>query len=206
MTKAHTAPPIKFIGVWDTVGALGAPGFLGQLFNGKKYAYHDIALNDNIQNAYQALALHEHRKPFFPSVWAAPAAWRGTLVQTWFVGAHSDIGGGEPRDGLANEALHWMVEKAERLGLEVDSSFLAHYRPCFNGDYHDSMTVTYRLLGSVTRALGTAVGGVETVHQAVLDRQVKTPQLGPDNPTNVGATLHGASAETTTRISRGTPC
>src|SRR5205814_2272123 len=24
-------PPIRFVGVWDTVGALGAPGFLGQV-------------------------------------------------------------------------------------------------------------------------------------------------------------------------------
>src|SRR5262249_7553783 len=30
-------PPIQFIGVWDTVGALGAPGFLGQIFKRNKY-------------------------------------------------------------------------------------------------------------------------------------------------------------------------
>jgi uncharacterized protein (DUF2235 family) len=200
------APPVKFIGVWDTVGALGAPGFLGQMFNGKKYAYHDISLNDNIQHAYQALALHEHRRPFLPSVWSAPPSWGGTLVQAWFVGAHSDIGGGEARDGLANEALHWLVEKAERLGLEVDSAFLLHFKPCFNGDYHDSMTLAYRLLGTVTRPLGTATGGTETVHQAVLDRLAMTPPVEPAIDANITAAFHGAAPENTTRIARGTPC
>ena len=52
----HPCPPIRFIGVWDTVGALGAPGFLGQILNKDKYRYHDIELNPNIENAYQALA------------------------------------------------------------------------------------------------------------------------------------------------------
>src|SRR5437879_4942411 len=32
-------PPITFVGVWDTVGALGAPGFFGQIFNRNKYKY-----------------------------------------------------------------------------------------------------------------------------------------------------------------------
>ena len=54
-------PPIRFIGVWDTVGALGAPGLLGQVLNKKKYQYHDVGLNPAIQNAAQALAIDERR-------------------------------------------------------------------------------------------------------------------------------------------------
>jgi len=42
-------PPIRFIGVWDTVGALGAPGFLGQFLNKDKYKYHDVGLNPHIR-------------------------------------------------------------------------------------------------------------------------------------------------------------
>ena len=135
---------INFIGVWDTVGALGAPGILGHLFNGKKYEYHDVALNTNILNACQALAIDEHRKPFAPSVWTKPPGWTGTLVQAWFPGAHSDVGGSQARDGLANEALHWMIGKAEQRGLVVDQKFLEPYTPCFNGDLHDSTSTMYR--------------------------------------------------------------
>src|SRR5687767_3629853 len=42
------SPPILFIGVWDTVGALGAPGVLGQALNKNKYQYHDVGLNGSI--------------------------------------------------------------------------------------------------------------------------------------------------------------
>lgn len=166
---ARPCPPIKFVGVWDTVGALGAPGFLGQVFNRKKYAYHDVSLNSNIQHAYQALAIDEHRKPFAPSVWDRPKDWAGTLQQAWFVGAHSDVGGSEPKDGLANQALHWMVERAEDHGMAFDEAYLAFYRPCFNGDLHDSMTAMYRVMGPITRVIG-AHGADEGLHQSVVDR------------------------------------
>src|SRR5207253_7515445 len=115
-------PPIRFIGVWDTVGALGAPGLLGQVFNSKKYLYHEVGLNPTIQNARQALAIDERRRPFAPNLWVRPANWGGHLAQAWFPGVHSNVGGGYTPDGLANEALHWIVEEAERLGLETDGA------------------------------------------------------------------------------------
>jgi uncharacterized protein (DUF2235 family) len=87
-------PPIKFIGVWDTVGALGAPGFLGQYLNNDKYKYHDVELNPNIQNAYHALAIDERRSPFTPNLWSRPPGWTGTLQQAWFAGVHCNVGGG----------------------------------------------------------------------------------------------------------------
>jgi len=152
-------PPIKFIGVWDTVGALGAPGVLGHLFNRKKYAYHDVALNDHILNAYHALAIDERRKPFAPSVWERPANWPGALEQAWFAGVHSDVGGSQTPDGLANEALHWMIEKAEGLGLVFGNQFLAHYRPCFDSELHDSMTTMYKLMGPIIRLIGAHAPG-----------------------------------------------
>src|SRR6516164_6604473 len=68
-------PPIRFIGVWDTVGALGAPGFLGQFVNKDKYKYHDVGLSPHIENAYHALAIDERRKPFQPNLWTRSPGW-----------------------------------------------------------------------------------------------------------------------------------
>lgn len=136
-------PPIRFVGVWDTVGSLGAPGFLGQVFNRGKYDYHDVGLNNLIQNAFHAVAIDEHRKPFAPTLWTRPIGWNGRLEQVWFTGVHSNVGGSYRPDGLANEALHWMAEKAEEVGLEFDSKYLAHYLPCFNSTLNDSMTWMY---------------------------------------------------------------
>lgn len=119
----QTLSSVRFIGVWDT--ALGAPGLLGQLFNKSKYGYHDVGLNPMIQNAYQALAVEEERKPFTPDLWTRPPDWPGSLEQTWFAGVHSNVGGGYSPDGFANEALHWIVEKVEGLGLEFDREYLS---------------------------------------------------------------------------------
>jgi len=200
-------PPLKFIGVWDTVGALGAPGLLGQIFNRNKYAYHDVALNANIQNAYHALSIDERRSPFVPNLWSRPDGWNGNLEQVWFPGVHCGVGGGYAPDGLANEALQWMVEKAETHGLEVDRSYLTYFKPCFNSTLFDSMTPKYRVLGENVRKLGASQNGNERVHQAALDRmKLAECKYAPQNLQQYLATHDPAPTTTTTRVPRGTPC
>jgi hypothetical protein len=201
-------PPILFVGVWDTVGALGAPGFLGRLFNRNKYRYHDIGLNSHILHAYHALAIDERRTPFAPDLWTRPDGWSGTLEQAWFAGAHSNVGGGQTPDGLANEALHWLVEKAEALGLEFDASFLSKYTPCFNSTLHDSMNGKYRLLGTHVRTIGRLASGGEVVHQSAIDR-LKDPACAyaPQNlKTFLDSAAAAAARSNTARIARGSPC
>jgi hypothetical protein len=199
-------PTIRFIGVWDTVGALGAPGFLGQVFNRKKYKYHDVGLNPAIENAVQALAIDERRKPFAPDIWTRPPAWDGQLAQAWFPGVHSNVGGGYAPDGLANEALHWVVEKAERLGLEFDAAYLAHFQACFNSVLKDSMTVMYKVMGPRARTLGEHGGDGEAVHRSAIDRR-NLPACAYDPP-NLKAYMANAAPQVvdTIRIPRGIPC
>lgn len=200
-------PLIKFIGVWDTVGSLGPPGIIGQLFRRKRYKYHDIELNERVQNAYHALAIDERRSPFKPSVWQRTKGFSGQLEQAWFVGFHSDVGGGTGRDGVANEALHWIVEKAEHLGLEFDNDFLLHYTPCFNSELHNSMAAKYRVFGEYERPLGQHAADGEEVHQSALDRKA-LGALGY-SPANLATYLSSANpvrVSNTTRLPRGTPC
>ena len=204
-------PPIKFVGVWDTVGSLGPPGLLGQIskriLRRNRYEYHDISLNSHIQHAYHALAIDERRQPFTPSLWERPTGFSGTLEQAWFVGMHSNVGGSSTPDGLANEALHWMVEKAEDLGLEVDSAFLHYFTPCFNDPIEDSMTAMYKVLGPYVRPIGKQAAGEEAVHQSALDRRVLTSLEYA--PANLNSYLSNSSAVrtcNTTRIPRGKPC
>lgn len=168
--KVRDCPDIRFIGVWDTVGALGAPGVLGQLFNKDKYRYHDIGLNPSIKNAFHALAIDERRKPFAPSIWSRPSGWNGTLNQVWFPGVHANVGGSYHPDGLADEALQWMVEKAEGLGLEFDNGYLDHYKPCFNSALNDSMTLMYSVMGPFERPIGLHLQEGEAIHQSAIDR------------------------------------
>jgi uncharacterized protein (DUF2235 family) len=201
--EVKPCPKIKFIGVWDTVGALGLPGSIGAILNGPKFAFHDIGLDSHIQYAYQALAIDEQRVPFEPSFWARPSDWQGSLEQTWFAGVHCNCGGGYSPDGLANEALHWLVEKAERHGLEFNSEYLAHYRPCFNSELRDSMTPSYSALGRLVRQIGVHPNDGEQIHQSVLDRRAIT-ELGYD-PFNLTIAIsgdHKIPIVDTTRIKR----
>jgi hypothetical protein len=41
------------------------------------------------------------------------------LSQVWFVGVHSDIGGGYPQDGLSYVTLDWMIDRAIPHGLRL---------------------------------------------------------------------------------------
>lgn len=66
----------------------------------------------------------------------------------WFAGVHSNVGGSYSPDGLANEALHWIIEKVEDQELEFDKPFLQHYLPCFNSVLIDSMTLIYKMYGA----------------------------------------------------------
>jgi uncharacterized protein (DUF2235 family) len=215
-------PAIRFIGVWDTVGSLGAPGVIGKTMGlirgGNKYAYHDVALNPTIENAFHALAIDERRKPFKPTLWSKTPSWNGTLEQAWFPGVHSNVGGSYTPDGLANEALHWMVGKAEALGLQFDSAFLKPFEPCFNSMRHDSMSLKYRIMGPHVRPIGREAHGNEVVHQCAMDRRGyydgTTPRPEPwaekkYAPENLEAYLQAASLPTfaqTTRVPRGQPC
>jgi uncharacterized protein (DUF2235 family) len=173
-------PPIRMIGVWDTVGALGLPGLLGQVFNHGKYKYHDVSLHPQVENAFHALAIDEHRKPFAPDIWTRPAGWAGQLEQAWFAGVHSDVGGGLTPDGLANEALHWLVGKAETLGVEFNAAYLSFFKPVSTGKMHESMSLMYRLMGPFVRPLGQHLADGEAVHESTLKRMADC-QYAPEN-------------------------
>lgn len=117
--------PIRFLGVWDTVGSLGVPvPVVGRLVNRKRLVgFHNTNLSKKVSYAYQALAIHEHRKNFAPSLWPDKAN-AIEMEQAWFAGTHSDVGGGNKDRNLSNIAWKWMLCKAEALGLEFDQKYL----------------------------------------------------------------------------------
>ena len=68
---AHShEPDIEFIGVWDTVGALGIPNLDGRfrLLKGLDWQFHDVKLSRIVKHAFHALAIHEHRAEFLPTL------------------------------------------------------------------------------------------------------------------------------------------
>jgi uncharacterized protein (DUF2235 family) len=153
-------PRAKFMGVFDTVGALGVPvgGFLK--FINKRWSFHDMRLSSWVDNAFQALAIDERRKPFQPSIWNQGSDTSGqVLEQVWFAGVHSNVGGSYPRAGLSDITLLWMIGKAEACGLAIDRNCLAtlnNPKPNAFDEIYNSQTVWYKIagLGDYIRPMG----------------------------------------------------
>jgi uncharacterized protein (DUF2235 family) len=131
---AHDDDEIYFIGVWDTVGALGIPTelpgweWLSERLTGweEMWGFHDTRLSSHVKFAYHALAIDETREPFKPTMWTQDDAAHGqTLEQVWFAGVHTEVGGGSADASLSDIALLWMVEKAKECGLAVKPGYLA---------------------------------------------------------------------------------
>jgi uncharacterized protein (DUF2235 family) len=123
-TETHADARIKFVGVWETVGALGLPGGLFAAENARKFAFHDTSPCAAMEHGCHALAIDEHRHDFVPTLWTEPAPAGVGIEQVWFAGAHSDVGGGYATRALADIPLVWMAEKAQAHGLALDRNCL----------------------------------------------------------------------------------
>jgi uncharacterized protein (DUF2235 family) len=127
-------PAIEFIGAWDTVAAYGLPademtrGFSNWIW---PLELPDRVLNSKVHFARHALALDDERTTFHPLLWTEtdgvlpdskmPLSDQ-RLVQVWFAGMHSNVGGGYPDDAMAFVPLHWMMNEAKRRGLNFKSA------------------------------------------------------------------------------------
>jgi len=136
--RSHGIVPIHFLGVWDTVVALGFPsrtdvtGAVSDLLNKlfiyveKKldsvwpHKFYHYKLTENVQHAYQALAIDDERTAFWPRVWSEQNRDEDSVEQVWFAGMHSNVGGGYGRSGMASVALYWMMLRAQKCGLKFE--------------------------------------------------------------------------------------
>lgn len=143
----HQAPTIKCVAVWDTVGSYGVPaGFglaaLARYFTLAVLGFHDTSFGDYVDVGLHALGVDEHRRPFVPTFWtiAKGRQPRGHVEQTWFGGAHCNVGGGYPDSGLSDLALIWMIARVQALtGLEFDiAAIRANTAPNVGGLVVDS--------------------------------------------------------------------
>ncbi len=142
------SPRLRFLGVFDTVGALGVPGF-----RWRTPRFHDVQLSAQVDCARQALSIDETRLIFAPTLWEIPAnapADASTadprVKQVWFEGAHADIGGGYEESGLSDTTLLWMVKEARAEGLIFDADLLAHYVHSGSDPIrHNPLSVGFRL-------------------------------------------------------------
>jgi uncharacterized protein (DUF2235 family) len=191
MYACEDITPIRLVGVWDTVGALGIPVGIPwlpisvvQRFN-RRWAFHDLRLSRYVKFAYHAVAIDERRPQFSPSLWeqqrGAPADQ--VLEQAWFAGVHSNVGGGYENTGLSAITLLWMKERAGSAGLAFDEQYFSSERLVPNplGLLRDSRIGFYRWFPPEWRTIGASPNGHESVSPTALERLHAMPSYRPRN-------------------------
>ncbi|HZE53122.1 MAG TPA: DUF2235 domain-containing protein [Bradyrhizobium sp.] len=131
--KNIRVPTIEFIGVWDTVAAYGLP--IDEMTRGISNWIWPLelpnrVLDPRVKCVRHAIALDDERTTFHPVLWTeqppgdplppVPATIDGErLVQVWFVGMHSNVGGGYPDDAVAFVPLYWLLKEAKGLDFKI---------------------------------------------------------------------------------------
>ena len=153
------AMKVKLLGVWDTVGALGIPTDWFNTYNQHRYAFHDTALSSIVENAFQALAIDEHRGPFEATLWERPSKDIADQIveQIWFPGAHADVGGGYANSESADLSLRWMIARVTlHSGLAIERQSRAYFTPELVSD--DELPPNTSRAAAITRIMEKATG------------------------------------------------
>ncbi|UCD69328.1 MAG: DUF2235 domain-containing protein [Betaproteobacteria bacterium] len=178
---SHASREVKFVGVWDTVGAMGIPfSFLGLLNDEDEF--YDTKIGSNVRVARHAMAIDERRADFEPTVWYPRD--KLDLKQVWFCGAHSDVGGSHSPDSggwlLSDITLAWMMREASKSGLTLEPHLKRRLRPKATATLHESRRSYYRIRKKVLRPIDHGKDKV-LLHQSVKQRWDRDKSYRPKN-------------------------
>ena len=183
---------IRFLGLWDTVLALGTRAFARHGPSPSLQAFHCSGKPPSqVEIVRHAVAIDESRHDFRAELFDAAES----LEQRWFAGTHSNVGGGLVDDGLANLSLKWMCDEASAAGLVLDDGYLKYYRSNPVGEIQQNPSF-YRMADFLLRPLRGYAGrrciinDQDTIDTSVLKRMAADPakhrQLGgPYRPANL---------------------
>ncbi len=174
---------VRFIGVWDTVGALGNPLLLMWRPLSQKHRFHDTNLSSTVENAFHAVAIDEQRRNFPATLWHKQThSANQVLEQRWFVGVHSNVGGGYPVTGLSDISLDWMASKARACGLELAP---LETKPNVMEPLQNSRCGVYQLIPRFHRPMARPASDKrdtnETLDESVVQRYLQDEQYRPPN-------------------------
>ena len=188
---------IKFLGIWDTVAALGIPklkcSHITKYIPDIKIPYlediefHKIEnLPSIVDHARQALAIDEHRAIFEPILWPYSSKSTETMEQRWFAGSHANIGGGYERDGLFLRPLEWMQEEASKFGLIFTAKINSRCNSFYTSRIRDSLSETLGGLYFLSQFMKVFHRKVmqsertnESIDYTVLERWIWLPSYRP---------------------------
>ena len=177
-------PRIRLLGVWDTVDAVGLPFRLAEFWNTAiwQFKFKTTSLGGIVEKGCHALAMNDDRAAFEPVLWNEPRGGDPRIEQVWFAGAHSNVGGGYPQQGMSLVAFDWMIAKAAAQGLRFNAAALLQVRTqhSFADRLYNpraGLGTFYRWKPRNVRRLCAEKGiAVPQVHLSVIERIVQAPE------------------------------
>jgi uncharacterized protein (DUF2235 family) len=182
-TERENILPVHFIGVWDTVAALGMSDWFCDAASAPYTRHHEVEVPEFITHVRHALALHELRRVFKPLCFPRcnPKKTGQTLAQVWFAGAHADVGGGYPEPGWSNIALRWMTEEARAAGLRLKPERAQPPPRSLTESLHHQLRGAFALATPTARSHLLAIRKIDDellktffVHESVCERLATT--------------------------------
>ena len=176
--KGHA--PVHFVGIWDTVKAAGHLG--------RQLRWPFTRQLPHVQTVRHAVSIDEQRRPFveylvYPTSPQHLLKADQSLVEVWFAGVHSDVGGAFPKGTqLSNIPLKWMAEQAAHKGLLIRSrSYSSLSKQVGDAEATGTphgMKKLWRLLGTRHRTIPTGA----MIHASVEVRIKHDPAYGKRLP------------------------
>ncbi|MCZ6574223.1 MAG: DUF2235 domain-containing protein [Planctomycetota bacterium] len=189
LARHHTMKvPVQFLGVWDTVAALGVPFRTMDVLLDRipfwRHKFHSYELNKRVKHGRHALAIDDERRTFHPLLWDEETFPEQTMKQVWFCGMHTDVGGGYKEQGLSDVALQWMIDEATQHGLLIYPDHKVTINPDAHGKMHDSRSgFPGKLFRKEQRFWPKTRGDKPVVHASVIQRaEEASGKHGPYRP------------------------
>jgi hypothetical protein len=178
-TASHPVPtPIKFMGIFDTVGSRGIPKL--NIDTGVGFVwpeFHDNLVSSVVEKVYHAVAIHDRLWAFQPCLASRDTVKHAArpdlrIYQKWFPGAHYD---------LARQEFQFLREG--RKGLEgVASSIINHLsRTIFPNNKLADLVLLWMLDGIRTEGGGAIIqqnmaGQASNIDAVVTDLRARLPR------------------------------
>ncbi|MBR9754138.1 DUF2235 domain-containing protein [Cobetia sp. 4B] len=143
---------IEFLGLWDTVEALGTPDYkedtklpnrrYGDQLCNIKSAAHALSADDNRARAFTPILLTYSE---LTRECKEKVVIDDIVDEVWFAGAHSDVGGGYADTNIDGVSLNWMLQKIQDYDIvPANSSVYADPLDLTHNPEHGAWGLIYR--------------------------------------------------------------
>lgn len=187
MFAAHLPQKVKFLGVFDTVAATrGSLDLNPDTYPASGIVFENGTLGLHIEKAVHLVSLDEKRIVFQPTLFNHDKR----VLELWFAGVHSDIGGSYWFDGLSDITLQFMLNTVQDqlriLNLaEIDFTRLKitgaqdelglddiAIKPLSDGTLHTQIRTNANAATLAPRLLRVNVNDVVSTHTAIIHQSV----------------------------------